>query len=215
LERRDLLSLLAFFTLTNVGESIFITALTPFLLSIGSSAFLGLSMAIMGGGMVLSGGIYASTGGIKRPENGVMLGTALSAISMIVLGVARSPTTIELLLLVYGLSIPIVNVSSQLIWQTEVPPEIQGRIFSTRRMIAWAMNPVAILVSIPLSASVFGPLLSARVGHSTLSAFWGNGQSGALALMISACGVTVFAIDLLALVLLDGLRIRRTAANPA
>ena len=50
---------------------------------------------------------------------------------------------------------------SQAIWQVKVPADLQGRVFSVRRAIAWSFTPVAFLVAGPLADRVFKPLLAA------------------------------------------------------
>ncbi len=38
---------------------------------------------------------------------------------------------------------PVPNAHSQAIWQSYTPRELQGRVFSIRRLIAWAVMPVS------------------------------------------------------------------------
>ncbi|GIU92733.1 MAG: hypothetical protein KatS3mg011_1639 [Acidimicrobiia bacterium] len=56
--------------------------------------------------------------------------------------------------------VPIANTCSQVLWQTKVPPALQGRVFAIRRAIANAISPVAILVAGPLADGLFEPLLA-------------------------------------------------------
>ncbi len=74
---------------------------------------------------------------------------------------------------------PISNGCSQAIWLTKVAPDVQGRVFATRRMIAFSIIPVAYAVAGPLAeqvfelwmaeggalAAVFGPLVGVGPGH--------------------------------------------------
>ena len=68
-----------------------------------------------------------------------------------------------------------------------MPVEMQGRVFSLRRMIAWSFNPVSILLSIPLAHYLFAPLVADVA--SPISRIWGDGEAGVLGLMASACGL--------------------------
>ncbi|MFO8150791.1 MAG: hypothetical protein R6T93_10875, partial [Trueperaceae bacterium] len=52
-----------------------------------------------------------------------------------------------------------MNGCSQAIWQNKTAPDVQGRVFAVRRMIAWSSMPLAYLVAGPLADHVFGPLL--------------------------------------------------------
>jgi hypothetical protein len=56
-------------------------------------------------------------------------------------------------------AMPIINASSQAIWQSKVALDVQGRVFSVRRMIAWSTLPLAYIVAGPLADRVFKPLL--------------------------------------------------------
>jgi DHA3 family macrolide efflux protein-like MFS transporter len=38
---------------------------------------------------------------------------------------------------------PIFNARSQSIWQSHTPRELQGRVFSIRRLIAWTVLPIS------------------------------------------------------------------------
>jgi DHA3 family macrolide efflux protein-like MFS transporter len=55
---------------------------------------------------------------------------------------------------------PVMNGCSQAVWQVKVPPELQGRVFAIRRMIATCTAPVCYLVAGPLADGVFAPLLA-------------------------------------------------------
>ena len=55
--------------------------------------------------------------------------------------------------------IPLMNTSNQAIWQAKVPPEIQGKVFSARLLIAQIAAPLSMLISGPLADFVFGPAM--------------------------------------------------------
>jgi len=57
--------------------------------------------------------------------------------------------------------IPIINGSSQAIWQNKVAPDVRSRVIAVRRMIAWSMMPLAYILAGPLADKVFEPLLMA------------------------------------------------------
>lgn len=60
----------------------------------------------------------------------------------------------------YEVRYQIPGGSSQVLWQSNVPPSMQGRVFAVRRVIAWAALPLAFLVAGPLAEYVFAPLLA-------------------------------------------------------
>jgi len=76
-------------------------------------------------------------------------------------------------------TMPISNGCSQAIWQTKVAPDVQGRVFSIRSMIAFSIIPIAYALAGPLAervlnpsmaeggalAPIFGPLVGVGPGH--------------------------------------------------
>jgi len=80
--------------------------------------------------------------------------------------------------------IPIADGSSQALWQTKVAPDVQGRVFATRRLIAHISIPVSIVLSGVLADGVFEPAL--RQGGNMAPAFgWlvGSDPGSGMALM--------------------------------
>jgi len=57
------------------------------------------------------------------------------------------------------LFIPFAAALSQAVFQTKVPPDLQGRVFAIRGMIARSISPLAFLLAGPLADRVFEPLL--------------------------------------------------------
>ena len=55
---------------------------------------------------------------------------------------------------------PIVISCNQTIWQTKVPPELQGRVFALQQMVEKSASIVAYIVTGPLVDHVFEPLLA-------------------------------------------------------
>jgi DHA3 family macrolide efflux protein-like MFS transporter len=85
---------------------------------------------------------------------------------------------------------PIINGSSQAIWQAKVAPDVQGRVFSVRRLIAQVSAPLAILLSGPLADYVFEPAMMA--GGSLINSFGslvGTGSGAGMSLMFVITGV--------------------------
>ena len=86
---------------------------------------------------------------------------------------------------------PIVNGSSQAIWQTKVAPDIQGRVFAIRRMIAWSAIPIAYILAGPLADNVFRPLLSegGPLAEGIVGQLLGVGPSRGIGLLFVSIGV--------------------------
>lgn len=56
--------------------------------------------------------------------------------------------------------VPIINGSNQAIWQAKVAPDLQGRVFSIRRLIAWFVNPAAMLIAGPMADYFLEPAMT-------------------------------------------------------
>jgi hypothetical protein len=54
------------------------------------------------------------------------------------------------------------NGASQAIWQAKVAPDVQGRVFSARRMIAWSVGPITPILAGLLADYVTEPAMQAN-----------------------------------------------------
>lgn len=74
-------------------------------------------------------------------------------------GVAPSATLITIAAFFFMMGLPMILSTNQAIWQSKVPPDLQGRVFAIRSMIMGASVPVALIVAGPLADHVFEPLM--------------------------------------------------------
>lgn len=158
-ERPGLFGLLVFFAISNFLMSTLIVLATPLILSFGTAAQLGLVMSISGIGTLLGSLVVSIWGGPRRRILGLLITILLSGVWMIMGGLAPSLLLVGAGAFLIAFGLPIVGACSQAIWQSKVPPDVQGRVFATRGMIASAATPLAYLLSGPLAEHVFNPLL--------------------------------------------------------
>ncbi len=155
------------------------------------------SIAAAGG---VAGGLLMSTwGGPKRRVKGVLLGmSAESLLGPIVIGLSRAVPGWAAGSFLSQLFIPIINGSNQAIWQSKVPPAVQGRVFATRRMIAQISFPLALLMAGPLADQVFEPAMAPGGALAdTLGQVFGTGAGAGMSLMIFLSGVFGIAVGLI------------------
>ena len=198
LQRPSLLGLQLIFFFGNLLGALAATLQNPMILSrTGNDSFLlSLVQGGFGAGAVLGGLILIRTGGLKRRTNGVIWGWFFSMFfGSVLFGIGRSLP----IWLVAGFFAAIINVyinaSNQSIWQAKVPPDVQGRVFSARRMIAQVVGPLGILLAGPLADRLFEPAM--REGGSLTSTFgWlvGVGPGAGMALITVISGILIMIV---------------------
>ena len=159
--RPGLLGLLLFFAVSNFLAGMMYPLLIPMLLDMTSPAVLGYVASIVGVGMLAGTLVMSAWGGPKRRIVGVLGFEALSGVLMMVIGFKTLVPVIAVMGFGILFCMPIVNASSQALWQSKVEPDLQGRVFAVRRMIAMSASPLAYLAVGPLADRVFEPLMAA------------------------------------------------------
>jgi hypothetical protein len=93
--------------------------------------------------------------------------------------------------------VTILNGSNQAIWQSKVPPALQGRVFSVRRLIAQVTVPIAMLASGPLADKVFGPAMLPAGSLAPLFGWLsGTGPGAGISLMFVWAGLAGAAVGI-------------------
>jgi hypothetical protein len=88
------------------------------------------------------------------------------------------------------LGVPIINGSSQAIWQSKVEPDLQGRVFAVRRMVAQFTVPIADLSAGPLADFVFEPAMApGGVLAGVLGPILGVGEGRGMGLMLVSIAI--------------------------
>jgi len=86
--------------------------------------------------------------------------------------------------------LPVLQATSQVLWQTKVAPDVQGRVFALRRMLQQASLPAAYLAAGPLADHVFEPLLAKGGPLAASVGQWiGVGPGRGIGLMFVIMGV--------------------------
>jgi MFS family permease len=192
LDRRGLLGLLGIaaglnfvFTLANV-------LWIPVFLAFTDEATLGTVMSGVGLSMVLGSVVMSAWGGPRHRVAGMLGMLAVSGAFLALAGLRPSLVTASIG--AFGMMgiIPIVNGTSQALWQTKVAPAIQGRVFSTRRMVATIATPLSFALAGPLADGVFEPLLLEDGPLAgVLGPVFGTGPGRGSALLVTIGGLAV------------------------
>jgi MFS family permease len=189
-QRPGLLALLLMMAATNIGMGILQVLLSPMILSFASPVVLGRVLSAAGLG-VLAGGLLMSVWGGPRRRVFGMLGALFAEGLILPLGGLRaSALLISIAAVAYMVTVPILNGCGQAIWQSRVPPDLQGRVFAVRRMVAWSTLPFAYLIAGPLADHVFEPLM--RTGGplaASVGLVLGVGKGRGMGLMLIVIGL--------------------------
>jgi MFS family permease len=156
--RPPLLWLLATFTVINFASAP-VEVLIPLLLKFNLAAdwqaqgftfetALATIGSVGGIGGVLGGVLMSVWGGLKgRKVYGVVVPILIAGIVQIAYGLSSWLYVTAAMNFLFLALIPIMNSHSQTIWQTQVPRELQGRVFSVRRVIAQFSTPIGIMIA--------------------------------------------------------------------
>ncbi len=106
-------------------------------------------MATIGSVGGLAGGVLISVwGGLKkRRVYGVIIPIMISGSATLGLGLSTGIYMAAVMALTSNAMMPIMNAHSQTIWQTQTPRELQGRVFSVRRVIAQFTAPMGVALA--------------------------------------------------------------------
>lgn len=197
--RPSLLGLQLVFFIGNLFSGIGYTLVAPMILSRTGNDSLMLGSAMTAGaiGGVIGGLIMSAWGGFRRRVHGVLLGWLLSGLSMAVLGLSGGlPIWIAGMMIAAAL-VPLVSGSNQAIWQAKVAPDLQGRVFSARRLIAWLTTPISPIIAGTLADFVLEPAARAGIGlPATLDWLVGTGPGSGMAALIVLCGLAAALVGL-------------------
>ncbi len=158
--RPGLLGLVIFFTTCNLLIGVVSVLITPLGLSLASVTLLGTVLSIGGTGMVVGSLVMSIWGGPQRLIYGILCFQLLGGFCLLVAGLSTSVPLLAVTTFLFCFGWPIIYGCYQVIWQRKVAPDVQGRVFAVRRMIAFSSLPLAYLVAGPLADRVFEPLMT-------------------------------------------------------
>ncbi|NJN44889.1 MAG: MFS transporter, partial [Anaerolineae bacterium] len=158
--RRGLFGLLLYFASVNLLMGFMNPLFTPYLLGMTTPDIMGYIVSFAGSGMLFGSDCNERVGWAKNSCQGLRILRGVSGVSFILFGLRPSLILIAISGFLFFFSLPIMNALSQAIWQTKVEPDIQGRVFAVRRMIASGLLPIGVMLSGPLVDNVFEPLMA-------------------------------------------------------
>jgi len=191
--RKSLLGIQLTFTISNFFFTIGMVLIAPMVLArTGNNELaLGTVQSFLGVGGVVGAVLLSAWGGPKRRIHGVLAGFILSSLlGQSLMGIGQSVPVWSLAAFCSMFFLPFINGSNQSIWQSKVAPDVQGRVFATRRLIGQISGPLGMLIGGPLADRVFEPAMSA--GGSLATVFGplvGTGTGAGMALILVFTGI--------------------------
>jgi MFS family permease len=186
-ERPGLLGLQTVFLFGNLFAGIGFVLVAPMILARTNSdaVVYGAVQTAAAAGAIIGGIVMSLWGGFKKRVHGVLLGWAIGGLFSILIGLDGSMYYWMAGNALLMLTFPLVNGSNQAIWQSKVAPDVQGRVFTSRRLIAWITQPIAPLIGGYLADYIAEPAMqTTSFLSSTFGWLVGTGAGSGMGLII-------------------------------
>lgn len=198
-ERKGLFGLLLYYAMVNFLLNWSAVLLIPMVLSRFTADVLGLIQTVMGVGMLAGSIIMSAWGGAKRRIPTAIGFILLGVTGLAFAGLQPNPWFIGAGIFVLMFSVPLASGNSQVVFQTKVARDVQGRVFSVRSAITQSIMPIAFLTAGPLADKFFEPLLmdGGALANTFVGQILGTGAGRGVGLMFIISGLVGILISLM------------------
>ena len=203
--RPSLTRLTVSFLFINLFGGIALTLFAPLVLAHtqNNSVVLGTVQSAGAIAGVVGGVLMSVWGGFKRRIYSGYFGVLIaSLLGITVYGLGRNPFLWIFGIATFSLMSPILGGSIQAIWQAKVAPDVQGRVFSTRRLITWITTPITPMIAGLLADYLLEPFMQSPNWLSrTFGGIFGNGPGSGMGLLIFVCGLGAASVGIISFML--------------
>jgi DHA3 family macrolide efflux protein-like MFS transporter len=184
----------------NLFSALGYTLIAPMILArtAGDTVVLGSVQSAAAVGAAVGGVLLILWGGPRRRIHGALAGWALaSLLGRVLFGLGTTLAAWSFFLFVSGVVAPLIAGSDQAIWQAKVAPDVQGRVFATKQLLAHGTVPIGTLLAGLLADHLFEPaMMPGGALAPTLGRLVGTGAGAGMALLLVLAGVIEMAIVL-------------------
>jgi hypothetical protein len=139
--------------------SLFAVLVTPMILGFSSAQGLGLALSVAGIGLLAGSAVMTAWGGPQRRLSGLLVFELLSAAGFCLMGLRPVLWLVAGAAFMAHFALAFVSSLTETIWQSQVPSEMQGRIFAGKQALVKAGSLSAYLLAGGLADRVLEPVL--------------------------------------------------------
>ncbi|MEL7068795.1 MAG: MFS transporter [Cyanobacteria bacterium J06581_3] len=173
---------------------------TPFFLNLGTPRTLGIALSVGGIGWLLGSLTMSVWGGPKNRVKGIFVFAIAQGLWLMLAGFKASIPLTMLAIFGYLFTYPFISSCNQSLWQSHIPSEIQGRVFSIKLMVEWLFLPIGYLAAGVLSDRIFEPLMAINGPLSqSIGQLIGTGPGRGIALLCLFMGCSILCLTLWAI----------------
>jgi hypothetical protein len=189
--RKGLLGVQMAFFFANLTANLGMTIVAAMLLARSGEGALATTQSIGALGGVIGGLLMSAWGGPKHRVRGVLGGMILNGLFwQALMGVGQTVLVWSVASFIGGVTLALTNASNQALWQSKVPPDVQGKVFAARRLIAQVAAPAAMALAGILADRVFEPaMLPDGALYPLFSGIVGVGKGSGMAVMFVVFGL--------------------------
>lgn len=163
----------------------------------GSAQTLASVSAMAGFGGVVGALVMSGWGGPKCPVNGMLAGYIGAGLSKIGFGMGRSLSVWLPTQVCSSLNFPLMSSAGNAIWMTQIPSEIQGRIFAANSLLIQGAGAIALLIAGPLADNLLEPaMMPDGAIVAMFSSVFGSGPGAGMGLLYTLCAFAMLLVGI-------------------
>ena len=163
----------------------------------GDSQILGIVTTVAGIGGILGALMISVWGGFKNRVKGMLNGFIGSGVGKTILGLGTGLSVWIPAQFFATMNTPLYLSSSNAIWYSKVPSELQGRVLSADHLIGLIVSATSTLIAGPLADYVFEPAMQSEgILAPVFSPIFGTGSGAGMALLYVFTAIWMAAIGI-------------------